>query len=209
MSFILEIARRARDAGLPANLEPPLSEVPASILGVTLDPQLVAIYQVSNGLEIGDFFITAILGGKNFDLEADSASTRRDLDTLPLLHDVLLWGYVESIQVEITSIPALADEQGRQPVVILDLNDAPHIEPLASTVNRAVELIVQDCILTGGDYESREPLPIELADDIARDTRLMELIDAGAFHALGVEVAEEWLDMLRAARAQAGPDIPA
>lgn len=74
--------------------------------------------------------------------------------------------------------------------------------PLASTVNRALELIVQDCILAAGN-DSREPFPYDMAEVVALDTRLMQLIDTGAFHSLGADLEEEWLDMLREARDQA------
>jgi hypothetical protein len=46
-----------------------------------------------------------------------------------------------------------------------------------------------------------------MVESVAADTRLMELIDAGAFHALGggADVDEEWLDDLQQARARATP----
>jgi hypothetical protein len=107
--------------------------------------------------------------------------------------------------LDVTPIPSLADGHGRQPVVLLDAVEAPYIMPLASSFDRALALIVEDTIYA--DDEFREAFPYVMVESVAADTRLMQLIDAGAFHALGggADVDDECLDMLRQARAGIAP----
>jgi hypothetical protein len=142
-SPILELAQRARDAGLPVELAEPLDDVPDTMLGVALDPQLIALYRITNGLEILDFSISPILDGSNWDFEDRNRDTRSTLDYLPFLHDVLLWGVVNRQLLDVTSIPSLADDHGRQPVVLLDAVEAPYIMPLASSFDRALTVIIE------------------------------------------------------------------
>ena len=203
---ILELAGKARESGLAVQLAQPLVGLPDvhNLLGVPMDPQLAALYRATNGFGLREFYVLPILGGRDWDLDDRNASARETLDYIPLLHDVLMWARDNTYLTDVTSIPALADEQGRQPVVLLDAVEAPFITPLASTLNRALELIVEDRILAARDGEMREVFPTVMAEAVAQDTRLMQLIDAGAFHDLGggVDLDEEWLERLRAARGE-------
>lgn len=196
---ILEFAQRAREAGLPVMLKQPVPEIPNTkdALGVPMDPQLVAFYRKTNVCAIGPALDCYIHKGAD-ELVNDNLHMRRIFDELPFLHDVLIWARDTTYSIEMTSIPALADCDGRQPVIILDVNDAPIVLPLASSFNRALELVVENRIQAVRGDETREPFPYVMADTVACDTRLMQLIDTRAFHDMcpGAALEPEWLDML-------------
>ena len=82
-------------------------------------------------------------------------------------------------------------------MVILNAIEAPYTMPLASTCNRALTLMVEYWI-RDIDGEA-DAFPLEMIPDIVRDTRLMQLIDGGAFDFLadgGAPVSDEWLEDL-------------
>lgn len=200
---ILELARRARAVGLDIQLTEPLPTIPdvRASIGLAIDPQLQALYRVTNGLCVGRFDILPIRRGSGSDLEEVNDELRDILNYLPFVREVLVWGSHTTNLTTLACMPALADQQGRQPVIFLNANEGPYITPLSSTFNRALTLIMEDRIQEGPVYDEwREAFPYVMVDDVIEDARLMQMIDAGAFHDLGVDVEEEWLDMLREAR---------
>ena len=81
----------------------------------------------------------------------------------------------------------------------MDIHEKPYILPLASTLGRALSLVIEDEIRASRDHTWRdEPFPYVMAERIARDTRLMELIEAGAFATIdgGSEDLREWCELL-------------
>lgn len=88
------------------------------------------------------------------------------------------------------TVPALADAQGRQPVVKVDVYEEPYAVPVASDVDRFfntyahyLEALVA---LPGGREEGISLLafPWEVPEIVGRDGRLVEQIAAGLFDSL-------------------------
>ncbi len=101
---------------------------------------------------------------------------------------------------DLAIVPTHADDQGRHPVVIVDSNEEVFIEPIASTLSRALELVVDDQIRRSQEHGwPGEPFPEHFVERIAADTRLMELIADDAFARFENELDREWLDLLRSA----------
>lgn len=201
MSYILKLIERARDAGLVhIDTAEPTAELPdtATHLGIPMDPELADLYRVTNGFNIEHLFVYGARDCQNELIEWNQYS-RDMLDDFPILHNVLLCAGFGEQATELAIVPLHADELGRHPVVIVDTNEDVYIKPLASSLNRGMELLIDeeihyfhengiDCI----------PFPYNAVDKIRNDTRLMELIAADAFAPMGGNLAltQEWYDVL-------------
>jgi hypothetical protein len=88
------------------------------------------------------------------------------------------------------TVPSLADERGRQPVVRVDTHEEPYALPVASSVDRLFELYalyLEELVSTPG-YEEEGCTVLSFLWDVphllARDGRLVELIRSGRFDPL-------------------------
>ena len=201
MTNILDLAEQARLAGLHVKIQPPAEELPDTdaLLGTPLDSELAELLRVANGCQIASLTIYGAAGSPNT-LIGMNRDIRAIRDDIPLLGRVLLCAGFGYQATNLATVPNHTDEKGRQPVVIVDTNEEPFMVPLASTVNRALELVVEDDIRrTQDEFWSDEPFPENLAERIAQDVRLMELINAGAFADIdgGTEDLQEWCELLR------------
>ncbi|WP_309892317.1 hypothetical protein [Archangium sp.] len=89
------------------------------------------------------------------------------------------------------TVPHLADEWGRQPVVRVDTYEyAPKVMPVASNVDRFFDSYSRylEAFVADPDYqqegESELLFPWHVTDILARDERLVELMRAGRFDSL-------------------------
>ena len=89
------------------------------------------------------------------------------------------------------TVPHLADERGRQPVVRVDTYEYdPKVMPVASNVDRFFDSYSRylEALVADPDYqeegESDLLFPWHVTDILARDERLVELMRAGRFDAL-------------------------
>ena len=200
MTNILELAERGRRAGLHVKTFEPVAELPdtATHLGMPMDPELADLFGATNGCIIGSLFVSGV-GDVVHELIEENQFVRDMLDDFPMLHNVLLCAGFNHQATELAIVPVHADEQGRHPVVIVDLHEEAFIWPLASTLNRGLELIVDFEILSSRDKSGfMEPFPCNAVPRIRQDTRLMELIRADAFAAIGGvrSATQEWYDIL-------------
>ncbi len=88
------------------------------------------------------------------------------------------------------TVPRLADELGRQPVVRVDTYEEPHVMPVASNVDRFFNSYSRylEAVVADPDYQrtgdSDLLFPWHTTELLARDERLVELMRAGCFDAL-------------------------
>ncbi|WP_309893512.1 hypothetical protein [Archangium sp.] len=88
------------------------------------------------------------------------------------------------------TVPRLADEQGRQPVVRVDTYEEPYALPVASNVDRFFDTYSRylEAVVADPDYQrtgdSDLLFPSHATELLARDERLVELMRAGRFDSL-------------------------
>jgi hypothetical protein len=89
------------------------------------------------------------------------------------------------------TVPHLADERGRQPVVRVDTYEyEPHVMPVASNVDRFFDSYSRylEALIAEPDYQqSRETsflFPLHVPGLLARDEQLVEWMRAGRFDSL-------------------------
>ena len=96
------------------------------------------------------------------------------------------------------TVPGLADDQGRQPVVEVNTyEDEPKVMPVASNVDRFfdsysryLEAVVADSRYQASG-EAALTFPWDATETLARDERLVELMRAGRFDSLMKNVDDE------------------
>ncbi|WP_309892325.1 hypothetical protein [Archangium sp.] len=88
------------------------------------------------------------------------------------------------------TVPRLADERGRQPVVQVDTYEEPYSLPVASNVDRFFDTYSRylEAVFADPDYQQTGKsdllFPWHVTDILSRDERLVELMRAGRFDAL-------------------------
>jgi hypothetical protein len=88
------------------------------------------------------------------------------------------------------TVPRLADERGRQPVVQLDTYEEPYILPVASNVDRFFDTYSRylEAVVVDPEYQQTGKsdllFPGHVPDILARDERLVELMRSRRFDAL-------------------------
>jgi len=88
------------------------------------------------------------------------------------------------------TVPRLADERGRQPVVQVDTYEEPYALPVASNVDRFFDTYSRylEAVVADPDYQrtgdSDLLFPWHATELLARDERLVELMRAGCFDSL-------------------------
>ncbi len=88
------------------------------------------------------------------------------------------------------TVPRLADERGRQPVVQVDTYEEPYSLPVASNVDRFFDTYSRflEAVVADPDYQQTGKsdllFPWDATEFLARDERLVELMRAGCFDSL-------------------------
>lgn len=182
---------------------PPSPEVPATILGAGLDPELRGVLSRHDGIKIwGDPFALFIRGlGGEETVEHDNESLRRMNPDDPFPFDRVLtfaqWGYQASY---LACVPDRAGHDGRQPVVYLDTHEAAWAVPIASSVGAAFHLAAEfvERGLEHPEVIAGMIFPWDVAELARKDRWLIEMVDAEAFDSLlgGQEAALEWIATL-------------
>jgi hypothetical protein len=111
---------------------------------------------------------------------------------LQLSMPLSLFGGKASLAYYLATVPGLADENGRQPVVLVDTYelDGPYALPLASNVDRFFDVYsryLEALVMHpsfAADGMAALTFPWEVPELFARDERLVELIRAGRFDPL-------------------------
>jgi hypothetical protein len=197
---LLEVCQRL-DLGLETS--PPAREpLKAGVLleGVPFDPVLASVYA-----RIGHAaFATEVMGwiftrsdGQVRRLEERNKRWREDWwEQLGM--PVIVFGGEMGLAYTYATVPGLADERGRQPVVMIDTHEfEPKVMPVASDVDRffATWALYLEALVADPRYqESGEAdlrFPWDATELLARDERLVELMRAGRFDPLMKNVDEE------------------
>ena len=103
------------------------------------------------------------------------------------IRSLLIFGKEDLLAYYYATVPRLADEMGRQPVVRVNVHEEPHALPVASnmdwffdTYSRYLEALVRS-----PDYEEEGSaalgFPWDIPEIIARDRQLVEMLRAGRF----------------------------
>lgn len=108
------------------------------------------------------------------------------------------------------TVPSLADEQGRQPVVHVDVYEEPYALPVASDVDRFFDTYSRylEGLMAQPDvrekHADRAIFPWDVPDIIGRDQRLVELVRAGRFDPIMKKTGDspEWIAQVLAAAAR-------
>jgi hypothetical protein len=143
-------SERCRRWGIELEAEARRKRVPASVLGQPLEPTLRRLYAVHDGVSWHP-----PAGGVELDiypLTGDYALARQnDIlrgysdDHVPRypFEELLVFAQVGLRASHLATVPALADAEGRQPVVYLDVHEDPWAVPIASSVDGAFALLAR------------------------------------------------------------------
>lgn len=187
------LMKTCRRLNLSLKTSPPPQPPPVTgtlVDGQPLDPLLAAFYrqagEASFATDKAGIMIAPWGGSVEYNLEAENQRWRGLLQGhLPL--PVLIFAGEPHTIYRYATLPGLADEQGRQPVVHLDMYEDPHALPVASTVDRFFELYaryLEELVSTPGyeeDGEAALTFPWQVPHLLTEDRQLIQLIRAGCF----------------------------
>lgn len=127
-------------------------------------------------------------GGLRFcppgELAAWSADKRHSRPDLPWLDELSFFASWEGTSYTLASVPGLADESGRQPVIYVDLHETTRIVPIASSGELAFQRLadhVEAIVAAGADPADGPFFPDSIDDRMAGDFALQAMIAGGAF----------------------------
>jgi hypothetical protein len=161
------------------------------IAGLPFDPVLAAVYARLGHAAFATDVAGIILSRSNDEereLDEDNErwmGTYREQLALP----TFVFAGEPAMAYRYATVPSLADEQGRQPVVHVDVYEDPYAQPIASNVDRFFEaysyyLEALLALPNGRQEASLLTFPWEVPEIIGRDGRLVQLIQAGRFDSL-------------------------
>jgi hypothetical protein len=188
---LLEVCGRL---GLRADVAPPRHALPpvgTSAGGHSLDPVLAVVYARLGYAYIAEDMYVLRVDDRENQWEEQNQWWRESWQKR-LRMPVVLFGGEASLAYYHATVPDLADEYGRQPVVRIDTYelDGPYAMPLASDVDRFFEAYsryLEVLVATPGyerEGDSVLSFPWETPEVFARDERLVQLIRAGRFDPL-------------------------
>jgi hypothetical protein len=189
---LLEVCGRLK---LGLRVTPPGLAVPqagALMAGLPFDPVLAAVYtRLGQGAFATDVagIILPRLDDEERKLEEDNMWWSRGYGKQLALPTFIFAGE-PLMAYHYATVPSLADEQGRQPVVWIDVYEEPYALPVASTVDRFLEAYARylEALMALPNAREEEDtlltFPWEVPTIIGRDERLVELIRAGSFSPL-------------------------
>jgi hypothetical protein len=187
---------------------PPAARPPVAgtlVDGQPLDPLLAAFFQQFGEAWFATDRAGIIIG--RMDDSGDALGTEnqrwRKLFQDKLALQVVVFGGEPLMTYRYATLPALADENMCQPVVRIDTYEDPFTLPIASNVDKFFELYsryLEQLAATPG-YNEHVVLtfPWDVPHLLARDKRLVELIQNGAFEPLlspaarADESVQQWL----------------
>ena len=202
-----------RKYGLQGRLRSPVSHLPGSgepFLGRPFDPMLAAFYRRLGGLS---FYLNLFIEpGNEHGILVENESV---LPQWPEpFRSLLIFGSEEALAYRYATVPSLADEQGFQPVVMVDPYEDIHAVPIASNVDRFFEAyaryleLIQETPEFRDDHDARPPFPRGVPELIAADRTLVGMLVAGRFDFLMFQPAvqnretheelRQWIAELRA-----------
>ena len=200
---LLEVCQRRAH---PLKLEPPLPSghvVERSVAGQSMDDQLAAVYGRTGYLWVKDeFYLFPARHERRPDLRRVNEQWRRD--QVEPFGSLLVFAKDDRLAWCYATVPSLADERGRQPVVWVDIYEAIYAVPVASDLDHFFDTYARYLEIgweATGDGEGVFPLrafPWSASAVIARDRALVERLRAGHFDFLmkANARAREWAEKL-------------
>jgi hypothetical protein len=197
---LLEVCQRLN---LGLKTSPPAREpLRAGILleGLPFDPVLASVYARMGHAAFASKVMGWVLTQSNDEahrLEEKNKWWREKLWDL-LGVPVIVFGGEMGMAYTYATVPGLADDQGRQPVVEVDTYEyEPKVMPIASNVDRFFDsysryleaLVAHPCYQQS--VEMALTFPWHATEILARDERLVELMRAGRFDSLMKNVDDE------------------
>ena len=191
----------------PPGKNPPMPF--AHVGGMPLDPLLASFYRrMGRGMFAAD---VDGLGVFPVDDDVNTLQTEnaavRDSWQKGLFSSLLVFGGEPGLAHYYATVPSLADEQGRQPVVWVDTYEQGYALPVASTVDRLFDTYSRylEALVAHEDFKADGAAALRfqwrMPHLLARDERLVQLIREGRFDAwLPGQEGREWAAKVIAAQ---------
>ncbi|MBE4750321.1 hypothetical protein G4177_19325 [Corallococcus sp. ZKHCc1 1396] len=189
-------------------MSPPSPDAPRQgmqLLGAPLDPMLAGLYARTGRATLGDFVL----------YRPDSSAADGVLGVNAWMRgqgqapfpSCVLFGQVSNLESYYGVVPGLADARGVQPVLYVDVQEEPHVVPVASSVEALFHQLAafMDLLPEQPDFVpgrcSTVPFPFAAAGLIAEDRPLVDLMRAGRFDGLVTqdEESQRWMRQVLAA----------
>jgi hypothetical protein len=190
---VLEALRSTlQEQGLSIEVEPPIPPVLVAgemVAGLPLDPMLAAVHAHVGHIALREGFL--LLRTKDvhgFDFFTVNEEWRRDWPEP--IRSLLVFGKEDMLAYYYATVPRLADEMGRQPVVRVNVHEEPHALPIASDMDCFLDAYSRylEALVRSPDYEEEGSaalgFPWDVPEIIARDQPLVEMLRAGRFEFL-------------------------
>jgi len=197
-----------RQHDLPVETLPSTGTVPALgelFLGQAFDPILARVYATVSGALLGDFELFPFREDQNLLLSLNERMRWGEEEAPYMLS--LLFGKVPWLAYYFATVPSLADAQGIQPVIFIDVYEGNQVLPVGSNVDEffmTFSMYLEQLVVTP-DYMAERHVslhfPTSVPELIARDISLVEAVSAGRFGSLMSNDAEslEWVSKVIAA----------
>lgn len=175
-----------------------------------LDPVLAALLQRANGGVVWELNLYGI-GNPSCELIALNEGKRATRKDLKRLLDFVLFCKLDYRPEYLATIPSLADARdGKQPVAYLDLNEGIKVLPIASNVDRVLDLTarcLESMFARYGSVEdgaSEERFPWDFPQEAANDDDFLRLLATGCFDRFISKEPEviEWMVQVRGGRSR-------
>jgi len=188
---LMEVCQRL---GLRLTTSPPRSspfKAGTRIAGLPLDPMLAAVYSRLGYAAFATDVAGIVLYHSNDEeqeLEEDNERWLEDYRQ-QLALPTLIFAGEPAMAYRYATVPSLANEQGHQPVVRVDVYEDPYAHPIASDVNHFFRIYSYylETLMQLPDAREEAGLltfPWEVPEIIGRDSRLVEMLQAGRFDSL-------------------------
>jgi hypothetical protein len=170
------------------------------VAGLPVDPLLAAVHSRVSYIGLEEGFVLLRAGvARESDLSRVNERWRRD-QAEPFA-SLLVFGKEDMLAYYYATVPRLADARGRQPVVKLDMHEAPHALPLASDIDSFFDTYSRylEALVAEPDHEELGPaaltFPWQVPEIPARDRPLVEMLRDGRFDFLMPrdEETREWI----------------
>ncbi|RKH20433.1 hypothetical protein D7Y13_27180 [Corallococcus praedator] len=173
-------------------------------LGAPLDPMLAGLYARTGRATLGDFVLYRPGSGTDGVLDVNAGLRGQGQTPFP---SCVLFGQVSNLEYYYGVVPDLADAHGVQPVLYVDVQEEPHVVPVASNVEALLHQLAcfMDLLPEQSDFVpgrcSTVMFPFAAAELIAEDRALVDMMRAGRFDGLVTrdEESQRWMQQVLAA----------
>jgi len=183
-------------------------QVPQVVLDAPLDPMLIALYSRCNGGFFGDLLIFRLANDEG-SLVGTNVLAREIRGGVR--HSTFRFAKVQGLPNYLATVPSLGHVGEVQPVVMSCNDMADNVFPVASSVDRCLDLYATHCeerLVQFGALDAEPALdqdsllfPYSYVEQIARDAVLVKMLNEHRFDALiaHTEEGQEWVRQVLAA----------